>query len=108
MPRLGERPITAALRFAPMAACGLLRFRVEPAGGGMASAATELYGPIRSPVVADITGALRSWTVSMISRLSIPRRYTDVTPRSEGPSCRYMTVIGIPSRAISIAWARRS
>jgi hypothetical protein len=27
-------------------------------------------------------GARRSWTVSMISVLSMPRRYTDVTPRS--------------------------
>jgi len=37
----------------------------------------------------------------MISRLSIPRKYTEVTPRSACPSCLCMTVIGIPSRAIS-------
>jgi hypothetical protein len=30
--------------------------------------------------------------------LSIPRRYTDVIPRSACPSCRCMTSNGTPSR----------
>jgi hypothetical protein len=35
-----------------------------------------------SPLWAGIIGAGRSWTVWMISVLSIPRRYTDVIARS--------------------------
>jgi hypothetical protein len=70
---------------------------VKPAGGGAVAAAIDSYGPIRSPALAGMTGARRSWTVSMISRLSIPRKYTDVTAKSACPSCRWMTVIEIPS-----------
>jgi hypothetical protein len=32
------------------------------------------YEPVRRPAVAEITGAGREWTVSMISELSIPWR----------------------------------
>ena len=46
------------------------------------------YGPTRSPAFAGIMGARRSWTVSMISVLSMPRRYTEVTPRSACPNWR--------------------
>jgi hypothetical protein len=36
---------------------------------------------MRSPVLAEIIGALRAWTVAMISALSLPWREIDVTPR---------------------------
>ena len=32
------------------------------------------YDPLRSPALAGITGAVREWTVAMISELSIPWR----------------------------------
>jgi hypothetical protein len=38
-------------------------------------------GEMRRPVVAGIIGALRAWTVAMISALSRPCRQMDVTPR---------------------------
>ena len=47
-------------------------------GRPRARGAERRYGLIRSPALAGITGARRSWTVSMISALSIPRRYTKV------------------------------
>ena len=58
---------------------------------------------LRRPEVAGITGAARRWTVSMISALSIPWRYTDVIPRCACPSWRWMTTIGTPSCASSTA-----
>ena len=39
----------------------------------------------RSPLAAGIIGAGRSWTACTISVLSMPRKYTDVTPRSAWP-----------------------
>ena len=79
---------------------------MEPAGGGTGAAATELYGAILSPALADMTGAVRSCTVSMIYRLSIPRRYTDVTPirmpelaldnRDRDPFARHLDCVGMP------------
>ena len=57
----------------------------------------------RSPLTAGIIGAGRSWTACTISVLSMPRKYTDVTPRSACPSCRWMTTSGTPSRDISTA-----
>ena len=57
----------------------------------------------RSPLAAGIVGAGRSWTACTISVLSMPRKYTDVTPRSACPSCRWMTTSGTPSRDISTA-----
>jgi hypothetical protein len=41
----------------------------------------------------------------MISPLSMPRRYTDVTPRSVCPSWRWIRFSGTPPRAISTACA---
>jgi hypothetical protein len=57
----------------------------------------------RSPLTAGIIGAGRSWTACTISVLSMPRKYTDVTPRSACPSWRRMTTSGTPSRDISTA-----
>jgi hypothetical protein len=41
-----------------------------------------------SPALAEIIGARRLWTVSMISAVSMPSRSTDVTPRLTWPSWR--------------------
>ncbi len=41
-----------------------------PPGSGLGRA--TCYAPVRSPAVAEITGAGRAWTVSMISELSMP------------------------------------
>jgi hypothetical protein len=51
----------------------------------------------RRPLTAGITGAGRSWTACTISVLSIPRKYTDVTPRSACPNWSCMTTSGTPS-----------
>jgi len=64
---------------------------------GLAQCAT------RRPLTAGITGAGRSWTACTISVLSIPRKYTDVTPRSACPNWRCITTSGTPSRDISTA-----
>jgi hypothetical protein len=56
---------------------------------------------IRRPALAEIMGVRRAWTVSMISAVSIPSRYTDVTPRLTWPSWRWITLRGTRSRAIS-------
>jgi len=41
--------------------------------------------------VADIIGALRAWTVAMISSVSMPWRWTLVVPRLACPSWRWIT-----------------
>ena len=56
----------------------------------------------------EVHVAVEACTVSMISPLSMPWRYTDVMPRLLCPSWRWMTISGTPSRAISTAWAWRS
>src|SRR4051794_40750262 len=56
----------------------------------------------RSSVVrTGSNGARRACTVSMISALSMPWRYTDVMPRLLWPSWRWMTTSGTPSWASS-------
>jgi hypothetical protein len=45
-------------------------------------------------VPAESIGARRACTVSMISALSMPSKYTDVIPRCASPSCRWMTFNG--------------
>jgi hypothetical protein len=59
----------------------------------------------RSDALTGIMGERRAWTVSMISPLSMPCRYTEVMPRLLCPSWRWMTMSGTPSRAIS-TWRR--
>jgi len=78
-------PITAATRSSPPAGrsktegAHLLAREGRAAGRPSARAARRTsevrsYGAVRSPEVAEITGAGREWTVSMISALSIPWR----------------------------------
>lgn len=43
-------------------------------GSARSTSEARPYGAVRSPEVAEITGAGREWTVSMISELSIPWR----------------------------------
>jgi hypothetical protein len=73
--------------------------------GASATREDEPSGYRSNPALAGIVGALREWTALITSVLSIPCRYTDVTPRSAWPSWRWMTFSGTPSRAISTAWA---
>lgn len=48
--------------------------------------ARAVYLLIWSPALAEMTGDGRPWTVSMISALSMPWRYTLVMPRFACPS----------------------
>jgi hypothetical protein len=73
-------PITAATRSrSKTEGAHLLAREGRAAGRPSARAArrsleARSYGAVRSPEVAEITGAGREWTVSMISALSIPWR----------------------------------
>ena len=76
-------PIAAAMSFRPSVCHALERQRprgltlaLAPLLAGLAQRVT------RSPLAAGIIGAGRSWTACTISVLSMPRKYTDVIPRS--------------------------
>ena len=68
--RLGLRALLSVWTLAGSGAAA----RPREGSGDRSALVDSAYSIVRSPLLAEIIGGLRAWTVSMISALSIPCR----------------------------------